>query len=120
VGCLQSGIVGVYSVEDVRIDLISLVLRRRSIYFEKEGFEERTVSPLRARSKRRAARSRAAGGREDGSCCVGDWTAPLELLGGGDVVVVWAADAADWPYTSSKEGILACIWDVLSGGVCDN
>ena len=60
----------------------------------------RTVSPFRARSKRRAARSRAAGGREDGFGEVegGGWTAPSGFVGG-DVVVFWAdaAEAADWP-----------------------
>lgn len=70
----------------------------------------RTVSPFRARSKRRAARSRAAGGRADGEGEAGDWTAP-SVSGGcgldrGCVAVVVAVVAADWPYASAKEGIV--------------
>ena len=67
------------------------------------GGKVRTVSPFRARSKRRAASSRAAGGRLEGSdgVVVGGWTAPFVLasssVGGGDVVFCWAAEAADWP-----------------------
>lgn len=52
------------------------------------------VVPLRARSKSLAARSRAAGGREDGSGEVeGGWTAEESVVGAG----FEADEAADWP-----------------------
>lgn len=66
------------------------------------------VVPERARSKSLAARSRAAGGREDGvgEVDVGGCT---EVESDGfwvedsaeDGLVSWAAEAADWPYTCS-------------------
>jgi len=70
---------------------------------------KRTVSPFRARSKRRAASSRAAGGREEGSGALEaeGWTEPFEL--GSLDALGCAFCAADWPYASSNEGIVIIV-----------